>query len=355
MVVFFINTPKGGGAEFLVKSLNRQYLRLRVPALAYYFKANSGETSINEKVLGWNPRNPINIFRLWRLISKLKRESKTGLTVHAHLTWPFYFVGLASIGIRGVKFIYTEHHITNKRRNIPLLWIFERFVYNRYDKIICISDGVYKSLASWVGRNLIKKLIVIYNGARIYELSARSHLSGRKPRLVSVGSLTRQKNFQTCIKAVSDIRDKIEAYVIVGDGEERSSLEDLIESLGLESVVQLVGWSDDVGGYLMSSDVQLIPSVWEGFGLVAVEGMSTGLPVVASNISGLREVLGRDNPAVIFVNHVTSPEYWRAGILEAIDQLEKDDQSQIAAISRARSLQFSLDLMAEKYLDVYKM
>src|SRR5690606_22084025 len=102
----------------------------------------------NEAVLGVNPRSPLNIFRIRKILKELSSKANGDVTVHVHLTWPFFYVTLATLGLSNIKLIYTEHNTTNKRRNIPLLWVLERLLYARYERIIYISQGVEMAQAN---------------------------------------------------------------------------------------------------------------------------------------------------------------------------------------------------------------
>src|SRR5690554_751782 len=161
---------------------------------AIYFSGSSEVLGKNEIVLGVNPRSPLNIFRIRRILRTFQSKAKAELIVHVHLTWPFFYVTLASLGLSKIRLIYTEHSTSNKRRSIPLLWILERLLYRRYKRIICISQGVHDSLSKWVGPRVAQRLVTIPNGSRIYTLVKRPALNGRLPRLVSVGSLSSKKN-----------------------------------------------------------------------------------------------------------------------------------------------------------------
>lgn len=352
-IVQIISSPKGGGAELLVRELHKIYLGKNLDAHAIYLTGGSEGLGENEAVLGVNPRSPLNIFRIRKILKQLSCNANGDLTVHAHLTWPFLYVTLASFGLSNIKLIYTEHSTTNKRRNIPLLWMLERLLYSRYNRIICISQGVEKALSNWVGPAIAQRLVTIPNGSRIYSLAERPALEGRLPRLVSVGSLSSRKNFGTATRAVARLRDEIESYTIIGEGPERAGLEKIIQSEQLENKVHLLGWSDAIETQLHAADIQLIPSLWEGFGLVAVEGMSTGLPVVASNVDGLREVLGESNPSVALVNQPESIDEWVSAIRKSIANIHAQGVDTLANASRQQAEKFTLDQMAERYLDVY--
>lgn len=353
-IVQIISSPKGGGAELLVRELHKIYLSQNLDAHSIYLSGSSEDLGKNEAVLGVNPRSPLNIFRIRKILKQLSRNINGQLIVHVHLTWPFLYVSLASLGLSNIKLIYTEHNTTNKRRNIQLLWVLERLLYARFSRIICISQGVEKALANWVGPAIAKRLVTIPNGSRIYSLGERPSLEGRLPRLISIGSLSSRKNFATAINAITQLQNEIDTYTIIGEGPERTLLEQIIKSNQLEGKVMLRGWSDDIETHLHAADIQLIPSLWEGFGLVAVEGMSTGLPVVASDVDGLREVLDESNPSVTLVNQAESVDEWAAGIRNAIAIINAQGSVTLAYASRQQAEKFTLAQMAERYLDVYR-
>ena len=352
-LINIISSPKGGGAELLVRELHKIYISQGLDAHVIYLNGSGEDLGKNETVLGVNPRNPLNIFRIRNLLKQLLKKTAGGLTVHVHLTWPFFYVTLASLGLGNIKLIYTEHSTTNKRRKIPLFWVFERLLYARYTRIICISQGVHDALVKWVGSRIAPRLVTVPNGSRIYSFVERPALAGRLPRLVSVGSLSSRKNFATAIRAIAHLRDKIDTYTIIGEGPERSDLEQIIQSLSLKDQVKLVGWSDNIEAHLHAADIQLIPSLWEGFGLVAVEGMSTGLPVVASNVDGLREVLGESTPSVTLVDCSESVDNWVVSICKAVVDLREKGADTLGRSSRQQAGKFTLEKMAARYLDVY--
>lgn len=354
MIVNIITSNKGGGAETLVAELHKIYLNRNLAVHTIYFSGISKKKDKNKTTLGLNSRSPLNIFSLRKILKRLLAKSKNGLIVHTHLTWPFFYTVLATWGLKKIKLFYTEHNTTNKRRNIPMLWLIERFFYSKYSKIVCISEGTKKSLSNWVGPKISKNLITIMNGSKIYTLKNRSSIKKRLPILISIGSLSDQKNFSTTIYAVSKLRKMINKYIIVGEGEERLRIKEIIKREQLEDKVKLVGWTDKIEEYLYLSDIQLIPSKWEGFGLVAVEGMSTGLPIVASSVDGLKEVLGSNNPSVYLVKKPDIIEGWIKSIKIAINDLKEKGSNEIARHSRLQAKKFTLEKMANEYLNLYK-
>lgn len=354
MYLNIISRKKGGGAELLVHELHKIFIRKNIDSHAIYFVGNKDNLEKNEIVFGENLRSPFNIFKIRKFLKNLSVNNYNDIIVHVHLTWPFLYTTLASVGLKNIKLIYTEHNTTNKRRKSSFLRIIDRLLYSRYSNIICISQGVHNSLAEWLGPKLAQRLITIPNGSRIYSLARRPSLKNRLPDLVSVGSLSYRKNFSTSIRAIAKLKNEINSYTIIGEGSERTQLEKIISDEGLSEKIKLIGWSDNIEELLHCADIQLIPSLWEGFGLVAVEGMSTGLPVIASNVPGLSEVLGDKNPAITLVNEVESIDTWADAIKETIKKINHIGAESLAISSREQAEKFTLDNMADKYLQTYE-
>ncbi|MEH6671641.1 glycosyltransferase [Halopseudomonas sp.] len=350
LVVQVITIRTGGGAELLVRELHTRIAAKGINSRAIYFNIGTEEElEHGELSLDLNSHSPLAIFALRKIFKSLVGEHGQ-VVVHAHLTWPFIYVALATLFLN-IKLVYTEHNITNRRRNIRGAAFLDRLLYRRYDRVICISRGVFDSLAAWVGPGLKDRLRLVTNGSRLFQVKPRMLNPSELPRLISVGTLTKKKGFEVSIEAVAKIADSIHSYTIVGEGPERRALEAQIQALGLDHKVRLAGWTDNMQGVFHGAHIQLIPSLWEGFGLVAVEGMSTGIPVIASDVGGLREVLDPDNPSVRLIETHRDPAQWVAAIQDVTSRLALGDELHLS--SRAQAEKFSLEAMVDAYLAIY--
>lgn len=352
-----ITAPLGGGAEVLVQELFDRIPSEKIIAEVIYFNKpdtyQAGVRQVGEFFLNTAYRSPIAVIKL-RKHFRERLKGGVPLIVHAHLTWPFFFVAMASLFLP-IDIIYTEHDTTNRKRSLRGFRLVDRLFYSRYKHVICISDGVKTSLEKWLGKVDARKLVTIKNGARLYDYCNRDLPEGpdKKPELISVGSLTRKKGFATAISAIALMRDEISRYVIVGEGPERKSLTNLIRNEGLEDKVMLVGWRSDVEFYYRKADIQLIPSHWEGFGLVAVEGMSTGLPVVASDVDGLREVVGNRSEAVELVKDFRNSAAWVVALRSGIRRF-RSSPDEISRAARRQAERFGLQAMVDEYREIYE-
>ena len=354
-IVHVIHSPCGGGAELLVRELTKRTNELGINCKAVYFNcwpkcAKTIELSEDEQSLNINTRNPYAIIKLRKLF-KTELIKHSGLIIHAHLTWPMFFVSLASIGLK-VKLVFTQHNIVSSVRNFSYFKYFERFFYNRFNSIIAISKGVKDSLSNWLGASIFKKVINIPNGARFFSYKERLSID-KSIKFISVGSLRYQKNFDIAIKALSHLKNIDWHYEIIGTGPLKTQLEKLIYSLGLQDKVTLSGWCSNLERKYHNADIQLLPSRFEGFGLIAVEGMSTGLPVIASDVPGLNEVVSDSIESCFLVKDINNIDAWVDQIKLCINALEKN-LPHISKESYQHSQKFSLGKMTKNYIDLYK-
>jgi glycosyltransferase involved in cell wall biosynthesis len=342
-----------GGAEAVVDALVRDIQTDEIVSQVVYFNRGRKTTwGQHETCFETWPRDPRGIFRLRRHLKQLLQTFPL-ICVHAHLTWPLYYVPLAARGLP-VLSVYTEHSTGNYRRGIPGLRFLERAIYRRFNKVVCISGGVRDSLVDWLGPQVSDDILTIYNGAKQYGMVERPSLTNRRLNLLSVGSLRKVKGFETTIQSMRYLRDIVETYTIVGEGFQREALERLVRRVGVADMVRLPGWSSDVAAHYAEADIQLIPSRWEGFGLVAVEGQSSGLPMVATALPGLREACGEANTAATFVPPSASPQEWAEVIRAVATRIRAEGPEFMAQAAHAQAQKFAMETMVGNYQALYQ-
>ena len=113
------------------------------------------------------------------------------------------------------------------------------------------------------------------------------------------------------------------------------------------------GWSSKLEEKYHNADILLIPSRSEGFGLVAIEGMSTGLPVIASDLVGINEIVSSSLDSCFLVKDSNDIIEWVNKIELCISILEKDSVH-ISKESYQHSQKFSLEKMTKSYIDLYR-
>ncbi|KXF80016.1 glycosyltransferase [Enterovibrio coralii] len=211
--------------------------------------------------------------------------------IHGHL-FPSIYLALAAFG---KKRIQTEHATHNRRRDHFWLKPFEYILYWRYNVTVCITDQVKQALESFVP-HWKKHYQVILNGVELSKFSLQPKPSPDLNETIRIGMVGRfhaYKDHPTIIRALSQLPDNYELH-FAGDGDRREEYQALALKLGLQERVLFHGVQEDIPAFLDSLHLYVQSSSVEGFGLAAVEAMAAGLPVLASRVQGMTEVIGND-------------------------------------------------------------
>jgi len=277
-------------------------------------------------------------------------EVADGDIVHAHL-FPtiFYLSVLKKIGILRAKLIYTEHSTSNRRRGKWYGRLIDRVAYAGCDCVVAISQGTYDEVVGWKPA-LASKTIVVQNGVYLPFDTSIEREPKMRPVVASVGRICKAKNYQVILEAIALLDDIDFEYQVAGDGPDLEELEKLCSMLGVNEKVVFLGYVPEVSSLLSRSDLFLIASRWEGFGLAAVEAMNASLPVIASDIPGLREVVTRDPACAILVDP-DSPESIADGLRNLLIHGGRRVEMGRAAFTHSKV--FDENRMVESYMTIY--
>lgn len=238
-------------------------------------------------------RNLLNIFSL---IPYLKDCD----IAHSHLFPANYWTAVAKIaGFCRTPIITTEHSTNNKRRNISIFKYIDAFIYNRYHTVVACAD---KALETFKARYPKTKCISIPNGVDIskyknaqpYKKQELTNIAEAKFVITMVARFDYPKRQDTLVEAMALLSEKFHAVFVGGTPEDigLQKVQKLAKDLGLYDRVHFLYLRSDVPRILKSSDVVLMSSEYEGLSLSSIEGMACGHPFIATNVNGLREVVG---------------------------------------------------------------
>lgn len=234
-------------------------------------------------------------------------------------------------------------------------YLLRRFLwfYGLADQIVAVSQGVADSLASMAGRPL-KQIRVIYNPVVTPEMLALAQkplnhpwfAAGEPPVILGVGRLQALKDFPTLIKAFALVRQQMPArLMILGEGEQRQALENLIDQLGLTSDVALPGFVSNPYNFISKASVLAMSSLCEGFGNVIAEALACGTPVVSTDCpSGPAEILehGKYGTLVAMASEQALAEAILTTLTSATD----------SQALRQRAKTFSIETAVDLYLEI---
>lgn len=305
-VLQVIDSLAMGGAEVLLTEMHRGFRARGVECEYYLLRAS--QTRLEQKLASQGARiyapraasvySPLHI----RSMREHLRTCDYDL-VHVHLFPAQLWAACAARAARsGVPLLTTEHNTCNLRRR---LWYrsVDRWMYRQYRRIASIGDATTANLVSWLPE-LKAKVVECPNGIDFDTFASASASSKQVlfsvpehvPVVLCVGSLEPRKDHETLLRAVSLVPGVVLA--LVGNGRLSKQLHVLADELGIAARVQFLGRRFDVPQLLKAANLYVQPSRWEGFGIAALEAMAAGLPVVASNVPGLAQVV--DDAGLLF-------------------------------------------------------
>jgi glycosyltransferase involved in cell wall biosynthesis len=209
------------------------------------------------------------------------------LQVNLRHSYACQFAVAAGLLIPGTRVIAVEHFPTPPADGLQLR--LKRLTSRRLAAHVAVSKSSARVVESLLGAPE-GHVRTIYNGIETTEVAEPTRtVSGGGPLVGAVGRLVPEKGFDVYLEALQRLPGV--SGVLVGDGPERARLERLREDLGLRDRVELAGWRSDARTLIGSFDVLVVPSRVEPLGIVALEGMSAAVPVVASRVGGLAEVV----------------------------------------------------------------
>lgn len=311
-ILFYTDTPLYGGAErqlyLLLKHLNPLKFQpilicRQTAALSEWAKQCQ---NLGIKVYQINSRSKHSLSNYFQLKKIIQTEQP-------HLLHGQIWNPMAGKYLFLLKKTFKTPLIITEHDPFPLSFpkvIYKQWANKLADQIICVSQANQK-LLSEIYPDLKNKITVVYNGieATNYKISPaqkamiRTQIFQLSPNsktkiFFSAGTLHTRKGYHVLLNALAKIREKFSNFklVIAGSGPEQINLENLSKNLNLHQHLLLLGQRSDINDLMQSADLFILPSLKEAFGLVILEAMQANLPIIASKIGGIPEILSNDYP-----------------------------------------------------------
>lgn len=293
-------------------------------------------------------------------LARFARERAVEL-IHAHVARDYPLAALASWRAGNTPYVLTRHVL------FPLKSV-HKLTLRRASRVIAVSEAVAAALRRQ-GVFDPSRIVTIHNGIDMKRFATKASSKTRPATLDKssarllvgmVGHLAPIKGQEEFVRAsaiIASQRTDVD-FVLAGEdksraGENRAALESLIAQLGLGKRIRLVGWLDDVRDVLGALDLFVSPSRSEPFGLVIVEAMASGVPVVASMSEGAREIIEDD------VTGRLVPLEDAEALAKAIAELLADESERkrlslnaLNAVQRRFSLERMVDATEQLYAEV---
>lgn len=362
-VAVVIDSLRIGGAQRLISAyassasaheISPVIITLREDAVPFILE------SIHKAGIRVIPVSAGSLFNIWRFrrLVRVLKEEKVDL-VQTHLVYA-NILGTLAAHSAGIPVIATLHSIAvSEGWKAKVLRLIENYVLRNYTtRILAVGQMIADINQKIYGR---RKLDVIPNGIPVRELSQtrereqmRREIAGDGSNsiVITVGRFSRAKGYEDMIDAFHLLRQKSSnpKLVMVGSGTTLNNIKSRIDDLHLNQSVILTGEREDVHQLLALSDVYASSSHREGLPLAVLEAMMAGLPVVATAVGDIPNVVTEETGVVVPPHR---PELLAAAIEELLQNPKKRQSMGQAAYRRAMS-EYSVDAWMKKHLALYR-
>jgi len=307
--------------------------------------------------------NIISDFKDFLKLRKLIKENKIDI-VHTHRGKEHWLAVLTVLTLKNKpKIVRTRHVITSIKRHIFNKWLFGKAT----NAIICVSKKIYEEVMKTGFIKDREKIKVIYSGIdvdRFKKMGERSessipHLYNVPPNALLIGltgRLQRIKGQEIFLKSAGIISKQFPNthFLISGSGKKgkEEKLKALTNELSINDKVTFLGYVNEVEKVIASLDIGVIASLGsEGSSRIAMEYMASGLPIVATKVGGIPEILSDGKYGILV--EPNSPEALAEGIITLLNNTEK--MSELKKLVRERAVTyFNFDRWIHETVEVYK-
>jgi len=279
--------------------------------------------------------------------------------VHVHYAMPHAtsaYLARQILGSNGVRVVTTLHGTDiTLVGNHSSFHSITRFSIEQSDGITCVSEYLKKTTQDTFG--IKKDMEVIYNFVDTGEYKRNGNgmnaefLEKDEKVISHVSNFRPVKRIDIIVKIFSNIIKKVNCRLLLaGDGPEMSNIRRLVETIGLGDKVVFLGKQEDIIPLLNISDIYMLPSDSESFGLSALEAMSCGVPVIGTSVGGLKEVV--EDGISGFIDDPSDISKMSSDAISILTSSKKHRDMGKAA--RKRAMEFDSSLMVKKYIKYYE-
>lgn len=312
-ILFFIETLSGGGAEKvlqnLVNNLDNEKFDITVQTVWKENPEKHLKKNIKYKYI-YPDYSKINNYKyrlsvLLKTIYPLHIKDDYDIEV-AYLECGATKVISTSRNKKAKKIAWVHCDLSKKMSNIDEFKEKSIAWYRNFHKVVCVSKDVEKSFKSIYGNDFETE--VIYNVIDDCAINEKANeiiddycFDENIPTIVAVGRLSKQKRFDRLIEAHKQLLNEgvSNKLLIIGEGNERENLEQIIKSLGVQNTVTLLGFKSNPYPYIKKADLLACSSDYEGFSSFVAEGLILGKAIVTTNCTGMEELLGSSQYGII--------------------------------------------------------
>lgn len=304
------------------------------------------------------------LVQITRLLRKIRKTHPRGMIVHTHSA-KAGILGRSAARVLGLPivihtlhgFSFSEFHPFFKKHFFSFMERVEARITTLYFVVsrANLEKGLHSKIFKHKQTRLVPGAIELAeyttvpfnNGFKETVLGAKNDA----PIVTMVACFKPQKSPLDFVKMAYQVSQSFPSakFVVAGDGELRPDMERSISDLGLDDKVLLLGWRRDVPRILRHSDIFVLTSLWEGLPLTFLEAMASGLPIVATDVDGARDVIVHGDNG--FLVPPRNPDLMASRVLELLENPEK--RKGMGNRSQDRVREFDIHRMVKKHENIY--
>ena len=361
-VLYYTDSSSFGGVEktmlLHMEGLDRSVWQ---PVLAHHPEAGISALLQEAKHLDIRllemPRLPLGLSGARKVPAfKAMLHAEQPAVFHAHLSWPLACKwGLAAALFERVPAVVATLHLWVDTAYTPASRWQQSMIANKLGKYIAVSAEIAQKLEQ-VFNVPSSKIQVIHSSVETLRYVDASNLKAPaeltlirdRPIILTVARLDQQKGLSTLLEAAAQVPEAV--FAVVGEGPERSALEEQRQKLGLENRVIFAGFRQDIPAWLGHCNLFVLPSLYEGVPISLLEAMAAGKPVIASAIPGNQEAVTHAETGWLV------PSGDSGALVKAIQLLLADQNlaQRLASAGQARvQSEFSSQAINQQVVQVY--
>lgn len=348
-ILFFVDTTlASGGAEKVLRTLVNNMDQTKFEITVQTAWPENAEKYLSPGIRYRSLFSRKSKFNRWRyrleamlgLLYRLRMKDNYDIEI-AYLENGPTKVLASSTNSRAVKIAWVHCDLCKMAENVENFQKKVKKWYAKYDKIACVSETVRDAYVQLFGNN--PEAVVVYNTVDSNEVLTKAtadlpaHIAKRKFTVATVGRLYKEKGYDRLLEAHKRLQDEGYDYDlwILGEGPDREEMERFIAKNRLQESVFLHGFQSNPYTFIAHSDLVVCSSYYEGFSTVVTEALILGKPVVTTECSGMRELLGDSEYGMIVSND-------EEGLYSGLRKLlfEKDVYEEYCRRSKLRSTAF---------------
>lgn len=336
--------------ENLVYGLQQQGVEVIVVSFYDYHSAITERLEKNGIRMVYLNKKPGFDFSLYRKLYRLFKEEQPDV-IHTHRYVTRYAIPSASCA-KVKRMVHTVHNVAHKESS-KIGRVLNKFFFKYANVIPVALSGLIQETIEKEYKIGKDKVPVVFNGVDLSKCKPKANYTiDGTIKVLHIGRFAEQKNHKGLVRAFEIFHREYPNSILqlIGDGELREEVQTLVDEDGLTESVEFLGLQDNVYEYLHNADIFTLPSLYEGIPMTLIEAMATGLPIVATNVGGIPDMLVDGESA-------TLTERDNQKIADAFLRLATDEnlRKKLGEKAKSESVKFSSTIMAKNYLEIYKV